>query len=315
MSSMRYVIISPVRNEAEYIRATVASVAAQTIRPARWVIVDDGSSDATPSLIDEAARQHDWITATHRQDRGRRLAGSGVMQAFFAGLARLDTSSWQFLVKLDGDVTFDSDYFERGFARVAAEPRLGIAGGLICNRVGGQVCAEAADDPAFHVRGATKIYRRECWEAIGGLQPATGWDTVDELKANMLGWVTRTFPEIKILHHRPAGAAYGTWSNWVKNGAANYFAGYHPLFMLAKCGRRFFQKPYAISAAGLALGYCRGYWGASPRVNDRDLIRYFRRQQFRRLLGQTSLWDVKLDGAGAVATSPDGTRRPAANYV
>ena len=135
MSRVRYVIISPVRNEAEHIRATVASVAAQTIRPARWVIVDDGSSDATPSLIDEAARQHDWITATHRKDRGRRLAGSGVMQAFFAGLARLETNSWQFLAKLDGDVTFEPDYFERCFDQFAAEPRLGIAGGLICNRV------------------------------------------------------------------------------------------------------------------------------------------------------------------------------------
>lgn len=291
MNKVRYVVVSPVRNEEQYIRATIASVAAQTIRPARWVIVDDGSSDATPSLIDDAARQHDWITALHRTDRGKRLAGSGVMQAFSEGLDQLAGDAWQFLVKLDGDVTFEPDYFERCFARFAVEPRLGIGGGLICNPVEGKLCVEAPEDPAFHVRGATKIYRRECWQAIGGLVTATGWDTVDELKANSLGWTTRTFPDIKIVHHRLAGKAYGTWSNWLKNGTANYFAGYHPLFMLVKCAHRFFQKPYGVGAAGLALGYLKGCLGSGHRINDPDLIRYFQRQQMRRLMGRPNLWN------------------------
>ena len=296
MNSVNYIVISPVRNEQDYIQDTIQSLASQTNRPAKWIIVDDGSTDATPRIIDEAARKHDWIKVVHRTDRGARLAGSGVMEAFFDGLNQLGNEPWQYLAKLDGDVTFDRDYFERCFSRFSAEPRLGIAGGLICNRINGTLEAEAKGDPPFHVRGATKIYRRDCWQAIGGLVSATGWDTVDELKANMLGWSTCTFPDIAIVHHRPAGQAYGTWSNWVKNGAANYFAGYHPLFMFVKCARRFFQRPYGIGAIGLVVGYSKGYLGHGSRVDDSNLIRYFRRQQMRRLMRQPSLLDIKCGG-------------------
>jgi len=150
---------------------------------------------------------------------------------------------------------------------------------------------ESPGDPVFHVRGATKIYRRECWEAIGGLIHQPGWDTVDEYHANMLGMRTYTFPELKLCHHRPAGGAQGTWKNWVKNGVANYVAGYHPLFMLAKCIRRLPSKPYVIAAIGLLTGFLKGYLRSLPQVENRDLIRYVRDQQMRKLLGRDSLWN------------------------
>jgi poly-beta-1,6-N-acetyl-D-glucosamine synthase len=290
MTTISYVIVSPVRNEAEYIERTINSVLSQTVRPAQWIIVDDGSTDRTDGMIEEAATQHPWIKAVHRKDRGVRRAGGGVIEAFYTGYKLLEDERWQYLVKLDGDVTFEPDYFERCFARFAEEPRLGIAGGLICNLVNGVLCAESKVDPAFHVRGATKIYRRECWEGIGGLVQAVGWDTVDELKANMLGWSTRTFRDIKIVHHRIAGAAYGTWQNWVKNGRANYAVGYHPVFMLLKCISRVFERPYGIAALGLWTGFCSGYFKRIWRVDDPALIRYFRQQQLRRLLRQPSLW-------------------------
>jgi poly-beta-1,6-N-acetyl-D-glucosamine synthase len=290
MANIRYVIIAPVRDEARHIKRTIESVAFQTVRPALWIIVNDGSTDGTGQIIDEAAIRHSWIKAVHRRNRGVRRAGEGVMEAFYAGFSLLENEPWQYLVKLDGDVTFEPDYFESCFTRFAEEPRLGIAGGVICNPVNGALCPESKVDPAFHVRGATKIYRRECWLGIGGLVQAPGWDTVDELKANMLGWSTRTFPDIKIIHHRPAGVAYGTWANWVKNGRANYVAGYHPVFMLLKCISRVFQRPYGIAALGLGVGFCGGYAKRIWRVDDPALVRYFRRQQMRRLLGQPSLW-------------------------
>jgi poly-beta-1,6-N-acetyl-D-glucosamine synthase len=290
MTIVQYIIITPARNEQEYIQKTIESIASQTIRPTRWIIVDDGSTDDTRRLIENAAKQYPWIQTLHRPDRGFRRAGGGVMEAFYDAYKLMAGESWQYLVKLDGDVTLDPRYFERCFAEFLAAPRLGIAGGLVCNLVSGVLQAESKVDPPFHVRGATKIYKYECWRDIGGLLPATGWDTVDELKANMLGWTTRTFPDITLIHHRPAGGAYGTWPNWVKNGRANYVAGYHSLFMLLKCTRRIFEKPYGIGALGLLVGFFGGCLGREARVDDPDLIRYFRRQQMQRLLGRPSLW-------------------------
>jgi poly-beta-1,6-N-acetyl-D-glucosamine synthase len=285
-----YVLITPARNEAEFIERTINSVVNQTLRPLKWVIVDDGSTDRTGQIIEEAASQYSWIKVVHREDCGVRRAGAGVVEAFYAGFEHLATEQWQYLVKMDGDVTFEPDYFERCLAKFIAEPRLGIGGGQISNVVNGTLRPESTVDPAFHVRGATKIYRRKCWDDIGGLVQAAGWDTIDELKANMLLWSTRTFCDIKIIHHRPAGAAYGTWRNWMKNGLANYVAGYHPIFMLLKCISRVVQRPYGIAALGLLIGYWGGYVKHTWRVNDPAFVRYFRRQQLRRLLGQPSLW-------------------------
>src|SRR5262249_48359421 len=153
-----------------------------------WVIVNDGSSDPTGEIASEFAAKHSWIKVLNRPDRGFRRAGGGVMEAFNAGLNSLTCGSWDFLVKLDADVTFAPGYFEKCFAKLAANPRLGVGGGLICNELNGGLVPESKSDPAFHVRGATKIYKQPCWTAIGGLVSGTGWDTIDEIKANMLGW-------------------------------------------------------------------------------------------------------------------------------
>jgi glycosyltransferase involved in cell wall biosynthesis len=290
MTNIDYVIVSPVRDEAAYIQDTIASVLRQTIQPLRWVIVNDGSTDRTGQIIEEAAARYSWIKTVQRKDCGIRRAGGGVVEAFYAGFGHLGNERWQYLVKMDGDVTFEPDYFQRCFSRFAAEPRLGIGGGQISNIINGVPRPESTVDPVFHVRGATKIYRRECWDDIGGLVQATGWDTIDELKANMLGWSSRTFSNIIMIHHRPAGEAYGTWPNWVKNGRANYAAGYHPVFMAMKCLSRVCKRPYGIAALGLLVGYCGGYLKQAWRVDDPAFVRYFQGQQFRRLLGRPSLW-------------------------
>lgn len=284
-----YVIISPVRNEARFLPTTIDSVAAQTVRPQVWFLVDDGSSDETSAIIDQAAARHDWIQAIHRGDRGARTAGSGVMEAFYEAYTQLGDRPWEFLVKLDGDLSFDPDYFEQCFARFAEDPRLGIGSGLVCKSMPYGPVREF-DDPPFHVRGPGKIYRRDCWNDIDGLVSAPGWDTLDLIKANMAGWRTRTFHEIQMIHHRPTGGAYGAWSNWKKNGTANYLVGYHPFFMLAKCVRRMFCRPYGVAAFGLLYGYCTGYLHRMRRAADPRVIRYLRQQQIRCLLGQSNLW-------------------------
>ncbi len=286
----RYLVITPARNEAENIPHTIRSMVGQTLRPYRWVIVNDGSTDTTGAIIDAAAREHDWITAVHRPDRGYRKQGGGVVETFYDGYARGTTEPWEFLLKFDADLSFEPDYFARCLRKFAEEPKLGIGGGMISHEVAGRLVSESPGDPAFHVRGATKIYRRECWEAIGGLLQAPGWDTIDELKANMLGWTTRTFADIPLRHHRYTGSADGTWKNVVKFGLANYITGYHPLFMLVKCCKRAVQPPYGVGAAGLAWGFCKGYLQGVARVPDPELIRYVRRQQLNKLLLRPSLW-------------------------
>lgn len=285
----QYVVISPIRNEAKHLPGTIASVARQTILPSQWIIVDDGSTDESPRILAEAAREYFWITIVKRQDRGSRKPGTGVIEAFYEGYREI-RSDWDFIIKLDGDVTFAPGYFERCFQNFKESPKLGIGGGTVGNIQNGKFACESEIDPAFHVRGATKIYRRECWEQIGELIKAPGWDTLDELKANMLGWTTLTFPDVQIIHHKPAGSADGSWTNWVKNGLANYIVGYHPLFMLFKVARRAIEPPYLIGALGLFSGFLKGYVKRVPQIPDRALIAYLRKQQLRRMTFQPSLW-------------------------
>jgi glycosyltransferase involved in cell wall biosynthesis len=286
----KYIVITPARNEQENIGHTIRSMAGQTCRPTLWVIVNDGSTDKTAEIIDAAAREYPWILPVHRPDRGFRQQGGGVVEAFDAGYQRAKSQPWDFLVKFDADLSFEPDYFDRCLRKFAEEPPLGIGGGLICHQNGHDLTAESPGDPAFHVRGATKIYRQPCWKAIGGLLEAPGWDTIDELKANMLGWTTRTFQDIPLKHHRFTGTADGMWRNYVKFGLANYITGYHPLFMTLKCLKRSVQKPYVVGAMGLWWGFCCGYLKPVARVDDPDLIRYVRRQQMNKLVGKPSLW-------------------------
>jgi poly-beta-1,6-N-acetyl-D-glucosamine synthase len=284
----KYVVISPVRDEEAYIRFTVDCMAHQTILPEEWIIIDDGSTDRTGSILDEFARVYPWIRVVHRTNRGFRKAGGGVVEAFNEGYRTVKPPDWDFLVKLDGDLSFEPDYFEKCFKIFAQEPRLGVGGGVICYLENG--IKEFEKTPAFHVRGATKIYRRNCWYEIGGFWPAPGWDTMDEVKASMLGWTTRSFDDLHIIHHRHTGTAEGLWSGLVKNGRANYICGYHPLFMFSKCLLRIFQKPYLIGSVALLHGFLSGYWKRIPQVDDPKTIRYLRQQQLGRLWGRETIW-------------------------
>lgn len=286
--SAPYVIVSPVRDEAPHLERVIASVVGQTLRPLQWVLVDDGSTDGTGELADRAAREHPWIAAVHRANRGRRLNGGGVVEAFYDGYAVIHHLDWAFLAKLDGDLVLPPDYFEACLEAFARDPRLGIAGGTVYHTADGRQVTEPS--PRHHVRGATKIYRRACWEAIGGLVRAPGWDTLDEVRAWMAGWTTRSFPDVRALHLRPTGSAQGPWANAVKDGRADYLTGYHPLFMLLKCARRLGQRPPGVVAAGLLWGFASGYLRGVPRPADRATVRFVRHQQLRRLLGQPSLW-------------------------
>ncbi|MBN1981513.1 MAG: glycosyltransferase family 2 protein [Chitinivibrionales bacterium] len=286
-----YVIITPVRNEEEYLQKTITSVVSQTILPCEWIIVDDGSTDSTGSIIAETAKKYEWIHQVQREDRGFRQSGAGVIEAFYSGYNQMKTEKLDYLVKLDGDISFNADYFENCFDFFSANPKLGITGGIIYNMVKGEYIVEK--HALFHVRGATKIYRKACWDAIKGLLCIRGWDTLDEIKANMIGWESMSLPQLHLIHYRPTGSANGWWHNHVFNGVSDYTCGYHPLFMLVKILKRIFERPYMISALGLFIGFCSGYLKKIEQIKDEQLIRYIRGEQTNRLLLRKSIWGKK----------------------
>ena len=259
----------------------------QTLHPAEWIIVDDGSRDGTSAVVQEYARRYGWIRGVRRPDRGRRWSGTGVVEAFYDGFRSLTCQDWEFLVKLDADLSFAPDFFQQALAHFRTQPRLGIGGALLYQVVNGVIEAEAG--PTFHVRGASRIYRRQCWEAIGGMVAAPGWDTVDEIRAAMRGWTTASFSDVMAFHHRPTGGA-GRWRDMVKRGQGCYVSGYHPLYVAARCLRHLGSKPYLLGAVGMGAGFISGYFGAIQGPRDPALVRYVHEQQWRRMWHSQSIW-------------------------
>ncbi len=282
-----YVVITPARDEETRLPLAIESMLAQTLRPAEWAIVNDGSSDGTAAIIQEYSRRHPWIRGVERPDRGRRLSGAGVVEAFYEGYHSLQCRNWEFLVKLDADLSFAPNFFQQALEHFQIQPRLGIGGACLHLMTNGAPQPEKG--PRFHVRGATKIYRRRCWEAMGGIMAAPGWDTVDEVRASMLGWSSESFPNLVARHHRPTGGA-GLWRDMIKRGQGCYVTGYHPLFVAARCLRRLGSKPYLAGSLGIGAGFISGYLGQVGVQRDPALVRYVHQQQWRRLWSKSTIW-------------------------
>jgi poly-beta-1,6-N-acetyl-D-glucosamine synthase len=282
MDAPHYVVITPVRNESAFIEKTLTSMIHQTVCPVEWVIVNDGSSDGTEAIVTKWAQSHPWIRLVNRTDRGARQRGQGVIEAFYAGYEAL-TEAFDYIVKLDGDVSFGSAYFMSLIEKFAANPRLGIAGGGVYESLDGK--AWALYTTKDHVRGATKMYRRACFEAIGGLAPAMGWDGIDEWKALSLGWQVESFLQFPMYHYRFTGAATGFLKSCIEQGNGAYRIGYHPLYMIARGIRRMTDRPYVLGGLAMAAAYFGAWLRQDEMLADPSLVRYVRRTQMRKLLG------------------------------
>ena len=203
----RYVVVSPCRNEADYMRQTLDSVIAQSVPPALWVIVDDGSTDATPRILAEYAARHDWIRIVTRADRGRRAVGPGVIDAFYAGYETIDPDEYQYLCKLDLDLRLPPRYFEELMARMEAEPRLATCSGKAYVESNGGLASERHGDETSI--GASKFYRVSCFKALGGFVRQVMWDGIDCHRCRMRGWIACSWddPELRFVHLRPMGSS------------------------------------------------------------------------------------------------------------
>ena len=280
-----YVVISPCRNEAAFMRRTLDSMVAQTLRPALWVIVDDGSTDATPEILAEYAAKHDWIRILRKPDRGHRAVGPGVIEAFYAGYATIDPAAHAYLCKLDLDLDLPPGYFEELVARMEANPRIGTCSGKPWFRTpdGRWVSEKISDEMSV---GMTKFYRTACFEEIDGFVRAVMWDGIDCLKARQLGWIACSWdtPELRFEHLRPMGSSdKGVLTGRMRHGAGQYFMGSGPAFMLASVLYRMVHPPYVTGGLAMMWGYLRAALRGEQRLDDLELRRFIRAYQNRAL--------------------------------
>jgi len=275
----KYIVVTAVKNEERYIGETLSSMAAQTVKPAEWVIVNDGSTDSTPRIIKGQARKCPWIRLV---DAGisKRARGGHIVKLFYDGFSRIRSRDFGFIVKLDGDLSFEPAFFERVFSHMAENPRVGITSAIshICS--GGELVEEKSSEG--HTLGACKVYRRECFEEIGGLVPAMGWDGIDEIKARMKGWDAYPVPGLRVIHLRPEGQAAGTFASGKERGRGSYFMGYHPLFFAFRAARNIVKSP--LDGMGMITGYLAEAMGGGARIDDPEFIRFLRKNQLRKLL-------------------------------
>ena len=220
---MNYYIVIPAHNESAFIKLTLDSLAAQTVLPKKVVVVNDHSTDATAQIVLDFAQEHSWVSLVNKTSEAIHLPGSKVIQAFQKGLETLD-DNYDFIVKLDADLILPPNYFESIIKTFESDAQIGMAGGFAYIEKNGAWILENLTDKD-HIRGAFKAYRKECFNQMGGLKPAMGWDTVDELLCKFYGWKVVTIPELKVKHLKPTGANYNKTARY-KQGEAFYSLGY-----------------------------------------------------------------------------------------
>jgi glycosyltransferase involved in cell wall biosynthesis len=279
---LKYVIVTPAHNEETYIRFTLDSVVAQTVKPEQWIIVDDGSTDSTAKIIQDYANRYAWIRLVMLPVEGNREFGARIARVFNEGFKHIGTH-FDFIVELDSDLSFDPDYFENLLRKFAEDSRLGIAGGGFYVPVGTQWRLEKC--PIDHVRGASKVYRKACFDEIGGLPLVNGWDSIDEWRAQMKGWKTRSYNELIVHHLRPTGASLGKWGGGKKAGEFAFYMGYPWLVILARSlYRALSERPPFVMGTALFWGYLQSWLARKPRFDDTEVITYMRRKQMRRIV-------------------------------
>jgi len=281
-----YAVVTPARNEASHLRELAVSLAGQTTPPERWIVVENGSTDDTAAVLGSLAGSTPILRVVEVEATGRPVRGAHVVRAFEAALPLLDPLP-DVVVKVDADVTFPPDHFEQLLGRFAAETRLGIASGTCYEEVDGEWSERHVTGD--HVWGAARAYRREVLPVVMPLEPRMGWDGIDQIKANLSGWVTATFKDLPFFHHRPEGARDGAALRArVNQGRASYYMGYRPSYLLL---RSLFASRRELSAVGLVWGYACEAAVRGPRCADPAVREFVRAQQ------SAGLWRRRLNEA------------------
>jgi len=285
----RVLIVSPVRNEAAHIERVARALAAQELRPARWIVVEDASTDGTLELLHSLSPDIPFMEVTEAEAASPhagardRLARAAPPRNFNFGLAGVDWRRYTHILKLDGDIELPPHYLRVLLERFAAEPRLGLAGGVLVEPMpGGEVRRLVI--PRHHVHGALKCYSRECFESIGGVQERLAWDTIDETYARMRGFDTISFEDLVSVHHRRWGSADGVIRGRVRLGECAYITHYPPSWVALRSVKLACSRPYAQSGLAYLFGYIRAAALRTVRVEDSAYRRFTRRELRRRMM-------------------------------
>lgn len=280
-----YLLISPCRDEAHYMRQTLDTVAAQTVLPARWVIVDDGSTDETPQILAEYAAQYPWITVLTRQNRGHRAVGPGVIDAFYAGYETVAPAEFEFVCKLDLDLRLPPRYFEILMQRMHANLRIATCSGKAYVEDGGRLVNEGHGDETS--LGMTKFYRTSAFAAMGGFVREVMWDGIDCHRCRMMGQIACSWdePDLRFVHLRPMGSSQQSiYTGRMRHGYGQYFMGTGFLYVLASAIKKIPEKPFALGAAYMLWGWLKSAIQRTPRYNDLEFRKFLRAYQSRALL-------------------------------
>lgn len=284
-----YLLISPCRDEAQFVRRTLDSVVAQSIPPAKWIIVDDGSTDETPEILSEYAAEHDFIEVLRKPSDGERKVGPGVIAAFYHGYERAQPERYEYVCKLDVDLELPRDYFERIMRQMEANPRIGTFSGKpyypgpsnVRKTFDGELISEGCGNDTSV--GAIKFFRRRCFEEIGGFEREVMWDGIDCHRCRMLGWIaeSRDEPELRFLHLRPMGSSHkGIITGRKRHGFGQWFMGTSPLYMLASSIFRMSRPPFIVGGAAMGWGYLESALKRKRRLDDPEFRSFLRKYQF-----------------------------------
>lgn len=290
----RLLLITPAHNEAAHLERTIEAVAAQTHPPDLWLIVDDCSTDETAHVAQRFARELPFVEVlqapAHSDDAGAdRLTLAAEARAFNLALTSVELDDFTHVGKLDADIELPPDYFLELLERFDERPQLGISGGVLLEQGRGGSWQKTSI-PDYHVRGALKLYSRECFTAIGGIEERLGWDTIDETYARMHGYETHSFAGIRAKHHRPVGTANGTLRGRARHGQCAYILRYGFPWVLARSFKVALQRPFGISGAAFLFGYLRAALRSEPKVEDEGFKRFVRRELRGRVFRTSSVF-------------------------
>jgi len=292
-----YILVTPCKNEEESLPELSRSIVNQTIKPKMWVIVDDGSTDKTPEILQGLTSKHNWIQSIRLNEKPRDL-GIHVSHVYRTGFdyainyCSENGIQYEYIASVDADITFDENHFETLINELEKNPNLGICSGHVGNVVDGKVIWSSfrEDLPS----GGDRLWRKKCFEETGGYLLTCSPDSVSNVKAKIRGWDTRQFGHIKTISTRPYASAEGQWKGYKKLGANNYFIGYTPTHIFLKGLRSLYSRDrYFKNGVGLAYmwGYFLEYVKRNPRIEDEEILDYYQNGRIKEILRSKLKWN------------------------
>jgi glycosyltransferase involved in cell wall biosynthesis len=283
-SNVTYVLITAARNEAAFIEQTIKSVINQTMRPAKWVIVSDGSTDGTDDIVKRYTAEHEWIDLVRMPERKERHF-AGKVHAFNAGYVKVKSLQYDIIGNLDADISFEKDYFSFLLNRFVENPRLGVGGTPFRE---GRNHYDYRFTSIEHVSGGCQLFRQECFKAIGGYIPLKvgGIDLIAVITARMKGWQTRTFTEKTYEHHRKTGTGMHSGLMVIfKSGYHDYLMGVAAIWEFFRSGYQMRYRPFVVGGCVLLAGYCWAMVTQAERPVSSELVEFRKKEQMLRLRG------------------------------